>query len=933
MVSCRRPASRVGLAAISGLPRTARAQTAVEAADLPQFKKTICQFCSVGCSMWAEVENGVWVGQEPAFESPINQGTHCAKGAAMREISLGERRLKYPMKKVNGEWTRISWDQAMEEITTRMLELRDEFGPDSTYWLGSAKFSNEQSYLFRKLAAFWGTNNVDHQARICHSTTVAGVANSFGYGAMTNTFNDIRKSKSIFLIGGNPAEAHPVSMLHVLNARENGAKMIVVDPRFSRTAAHADEYVRIRPGTDIPFLWGLVREIFENDWQDQEYLDQRVWNIEEVRAECEQWTPEAVEDVTGIPAEQTRQVARTLAENRPGTLIWCMGLTQHTIGSSNTRAASILQLVLGNIGKEGGGANIFRGHDNVQGATDLGVAVDTLPAYYGLAAGAWKHWCRVWDTEYEEMKARFASTELMEAAGMPLSRYMDAINEENENLDQPNPIKAMMFWGHAANSITRGPDQMKALDAVDLLCVIDPHPTQVAIMTSKQDGVYLLPAATTAECHGSVTNSNRSVQWRDKVFDPLFEAKTDYEITYRFARAFGFADEMFKHIEVDGVEPVAESILREINRGTWTIGYTGQSPERLKKHMRQQEDFDSTTLIGKPGTDVEGEYFCLPWPAWGTPEMGHCGTPILYNTSKSVAEGGLPFRARWGVEHEGSNLLAENSFTVDSAIEDGYPEITLGVIEALGWEGELTAKERLIIAMVGIDRFTHDLFDISEEDAQARIRQLSVEALREQAQISSDDIDGSWQGGQGGRAKSADQTLTTELQSEYPENAMTAIMSYLSSQEEAEEGKRLPVEEQIRRVNWKTDLSGGLQRVAINHGLAPYGNGKARAVVWNFPDTVPVHREPLYTNRRDLLPKFATYDDRRSWRLPVKFGSIQEQDFSQDFPMVLTSGRLVEYEGGGDETRSNKWLAEFQQEMFAEVNPGTPRCRASPTVT
>ncbi len=237
----------LGLAALSGAPRTAKAQvTPQEAADLPEFKKTVCQFCSVGCSIWAEVENGVWVGQEPAFESPINQGTHCAKGAAMREVSMGERRLKYPMKRVGGEWARISWDQAIEEITGKLKDIRAEYGPDSAYWLGSAKFSNEQAYLFRKFAAFWGTNNVDHQARICHSTTVAGVANSFGYGAMTNTFNDIRNAKSIIIIGGNPAEAHPVSMLHVLAGRENGAKMIVVDPKI---LAHRGAFGRIRAGS------------------------------------------------------------------------------------------------------------------------------------------------------------------------------------------------------------------------------------------------------------------------------------------------------------------------------------------------------------------------------------------------------------------------------------------------------------------------------------------------------------------------------------------------------------------------------------------------------------------------------------------------------------------------------------------------------------
>ena len=838
--------------------RVAVAQGETPAPSLgTSYHKTICQFCSVGCSLWAEVRNGVWVGQEPAFESPINQGTHCAKGAAMREIAIGERRLKYPMKKVAGEWTRISWDQAISELGDKLLGIRDEFGPDSVYWLGSAKYSNEQSYLFRKFAAFWGTNNVDHQARICHSTTVAGVANSYGYGAMTNTFNDIRNAKSILIIGGNPAEAHPVSMLHVLKGRENGGKMIVVDPRFTRTAAHADEYVRIRPGADIGFIWGLIREIFANGWEDSEFIRQRVWGVDRILEEADRWTLEEVERVSGIPGEQTARVARTIAENRPGTLIWCMGLTQSTVGSSKTRVASILQLVLGNIGKSGGGANIFRGHDNVQGATDLGVACDTLPAYYGLDQGAWRHWCRVWDVDYEYMKGRFDSVDMMQAAGMPLSRYMDAILEPDENLDQPNPVKAMIFWGHAANSITRGPEQRAALDAVDVLCVIDPHPTQVAIMTSKQDNVYLLPAATTAEMHGSVTNSSRSVQWRDKVFEPLFEAKTDYEITYRLARAFGFADEMFKHIAVQNDEPLAEDILREVNRGTWTIGYTAQSPERLKRHMAHQDKFDSITMRGME-EPVTGEYYCLPWPAWGKPEDGHPGSPILYDTSRPVAEGGLPFRARWGVEHEGENLLAEDSFPVGSAIKDGYPEGTVAMLDAMGWSNELTARERLIIISIGADRFRHEMLTMPEDEAQAAIDRMSEVELHERAG-NSDNIDEAWQSGDNvetdGRANGggSDDRLTGEQQatvdrlSDYTANALTAIRAYLADNPQNSQPDDATLRDMIQRVNWKTDLSGGIQRVMIAHGLAPYGNGKARAVVWTFPDPVPLHREPLLT--------------------------------------------------------------------------------------
>ena len=319
-------------------------------------KKSICTHCSVGCTVTAEVQNGVWVGQEPSWDSPINNGTHCAKGAAVRELVHGDRRLKYPMKLVDGQWTRLSWEKAIDEIGAKLLEIREKSSPESVFWLGSAKFSNEGAYLFRKMAAFWGTNTVDHQARICHSTTVAGVANTWGYGAMTNSYNDIHNSKAILIIGGNPAEAHPVSLQHVLRGKEiNKAHLIVVDPRFTRTAAHATEYVRLRPGTDIPLVWGMLWHIFENGWEDKTYIEQRVHGMDKIRAEVKKWTPQEVERVTGVPGDQVRKVAEVMAKNRPSTLIWCMGITQHTVGTANVRALSILQLALGNIGVAGAG--------------------------------------------------------------------------------------------------------------------------------------------------------------------------------------------------------------------------------------------------------------------------------------------------------------------------------------------------------------------------------------------------------------------------------------------------------------------------------------------------------------------------------------------------------------------------------------------------
>jgi len=818
-----------GVALASVLPvgavRKAEAQGAAAASAAKRIK-SVCTHCSVGCTVIAEVKNGIWVGQEPGWDSPFNMGSHCAKGASVREHAHNERRLKYPMKLEGGQWKKISWDQAINEIGDKMLEIRKASGPDSVYWLGSAKFSNEQAYLFRKFYAFWGSNNGDHQARICHSTTVAGVANTWGYGAMTNSYNDMHNSKAMILFGSNPAEAHPVSVQHILKAKEqNKSKLIVCDPRFTRTAAHADEYVRFRPGTDVAVIWGILYHVFKNDWVDKEYVRQRVWGLDQIRQEVMKWTPEETEKVTGVPGAQLERVAKLLHENKPGTIVWCMGGTQHTNGNNNTRAYCVLQLALGNIGKQGGGANIFRGHDNVQGATDMCVLPDSLPGYYGLATGSWKHWARVWNVDYEYIKGRFASQKLMESKGIPVSRWVDGVLEKKENMDQPDNIRAMVYWGHAVNSQTRLPDMKKAMEKLDLMVVVDPVPTFASVIPDRKDGIYVLPATTQFETYGSVTASNRSLQWRDKVFDPWFEAKPDHEVMYLFAKKLGFDKEMFKNIKINGSEPLVEDITREFNNGMWTIGYTGQSPERLKAHMANQEKFDPTTLKGKGG-DVDGDYYGLPWPCWGTAAIKHPGTPVLYDPSKSVAEGGLTFRARFGVEYKGESILADGSYSVGSELKDGYPEFTMAMLKKLGWDTDLTPEETAAIEKVAGEK-----------------------------------------------------------------------------------------------TNWKVDLSGGIQRVAIKHGCAPFGNAKARTVVWTFPDPVPLHREPLYTPRRDLVAKYPTYTDRKAWRLPTLYASIQKVDHSKQFPTILTSGRLVEFEGGGDESRSNKWLAELQQDMFVEINP------------
>ncbi|KFJ59240.1 molybdopterin oxidoreductase Fe4S4 domain protein [Bordetella bronchiseptica] len=813
-----------------------------------EVRRTVCTHCSVGCAVDAVVENGVWVRQEPVFDSPINLGAHCAKGASVREHGHGEHRLRYPMKLVNGKYQRISWDTAYEEITAKLMQLRKESGPDSVYWIGSSKHNNEQSYLLRKFVSFWGSNNCDHQARICHSTTVAGVANTWGYGAMTNSYNDMQNSKVALYIGSNAAEAHPVSMLHMLHAKETGCKMIVVDPRFTRTAAKADQYVRIRSGTDIPFLFGLLYHIFKNGWEDQAYIDARVYGMDEVKADIlAKWSPDKVEEACGVDEATMYSVAKTMHENRPGTLVWCMGQTQHSIGNAMVRASCIVQLALGNVGKSGGGANIFRGHDNVQGATDVGPNPDSLPGYYGLAEGSWKHFANTWGVDYEWIKGRYASPAMMTKPGITVSRWIDGVLENPDLIDQDTNLRAVFYWGHAPNSQTRGLEMKRAMDKLDLLVVVDPYPSATAAMAAMPGkaedlnpnrAVYLLPAATQFETNGSCTASNRSLQWREKVIDPLWESRTDHMIMHQLAEKLGFGKELSKNYKMQKVkgmdEPVVEDILREINASVWTIGYTGQSPERLKAHMRNMHVFDVKTLRAKGGKDAEtgydltGDYFGLPWPCWGNPSLKHPGTANLYDTSLHVMDGGGNFRANFGVERNGVNLLAaDGSHSKGADLTTGYPEFDHVLLKKLGWWEDLTPEEQ-----------------------------------------------------------------------------------------KAAEGK-----------NWKTDPSGGIIRVTMKvHGCHPFGNARARAVVWNFPDAIPQHREPIYGTRPDLVAKYPTHNDLKTfWRLPTLYTSLQQKNVAEKlyekFPIILTSGRLVEYEGGGEETRSNPWLAELQQESFVELNP------------
>ncbi len=654
------------------------------------------------------------------------------------------------------------------------------------------------------------------------------MANTWGYGAMTNHLGDIQNAKSIIVFGANPAVNHPVGFKNFLKAKEfNNAQLIVVDPRYTKTAAKADIYAHIRPGTDIPFMYGMLHIIFKNGWEDKDFIKNRVYGMDKIIKESKNWTPSKVADVTGVSEEILYQITRAFATRKPGTLIWAMGLTQHSIGSSNTRMAPILQLALGNMGVAGGGCNILRGHDNVQGATDMCCLSHSLPGYYGLSDGSWKYFAKQWGVDYNWLKGRFKAKKWMNGKGFTLARWYEGVIKEDP-VHSSAPIKALWVQGNGITSIARQASVQKALDKLELIVVAEPFANEAAIITNKQDGVYILPTATQFENEGTVTATNRTAQWRSRVVAPMYESKTDQDIMFTFAKKFGFFNEFVAGMKLKAnkakgtLEKVKDNFnwpddaVNEVARTIKTIGLTGWTADRLKRHQKNWHMFNGVTIAGMG--PMEGEYYGLPWPCWTTK---HSGSPILYDINLSVAQGGMGFRNRFGLEHDGVDLLAGPEATIkDAKIVGGYPELHKNNIEKV----------------LGI--------------------------------------------------------------------------------------KLTPAQKAAMGKNWKVDISDQIAELALEAGVAPYGNAKARAYVWTFPDKIPMHREPLHTPRYDLAQKYPTYADKKNeYRVDTRFISVQKKDWSKEFPLNLVTARISTHSGAGLIERSSKYLTKHNPEMFCDINP------------
>lgn len=533
--------------------------------------KTVCPFCGCGCSIDLNMKGDSIIEVTSDPENSPNFGNLCVKGRFGTNFVRHPERLKRPLIRKRGYFWEVSWEDAISLVAQRFLEIRDN-NPDSLAGLSSAKCTNEENYLMQKfMRTVIGTNNVDHCARLCHASTVAGLAASFGSGAMTNSIADFKKTDVILLTGSNPTENHPAIALSMIQAiQENRTKLIVVDPREIEIVRYAEIWLRPKPGTDVVWLNGMMNVIIDENLYDILYVAERTENFKALKETVTQYNPEFVEQMTGIPAEDLVRAARLYAKAERGSIAYAMGITQHAFGTDNVKSIANLAMLCGNVGIEGGGVNPLRGQNNVQGACDMGAFPNVLPGYQSI-----------FDQETVGKFEEVWEKQLPLKPGITLTDMWPAILE--------GKIKGVYIMGE--NPVVSDPNSKQveaSLKKLDFLVVQDIFMTETAKLAN-----VILPAASFAEKDGTFTNTERRVQRVRKGLDPLGDSRPDWKIICYLSEKMGAP------MNYDDPEEIMEEIARLVPI------YGGIHYERLNKHG-------------------------LQWPC---PNWEHPGTPYLHKGS------------------------------------------------------------------------------------------------------------------------------------------------------------------------------------------------------------------------------------------------------------------------------------------------------------
>lgn len=570
---------------------------------------TTCPYCGVGCNFDLNIHDGKVHHVSSNPHAPVNGMHLCVKGRYGFDFVNHRDRLKRPRVRQwvidgsprpegddRGPWVELDWDRTLDLVARKFSDILDRHGADSLAVFSSAKCTNEENYLMQKFARqVIGTHNIDHCARLCHSSTVAGLAAAFGSGAMSNTMGDIADhARAIFVTGSNTTEQHPVfgSMLRQA-VHQRGAKLVVADPRRIDLVEFACLHLQQRPGTDIALINGIMHLIVKNNWQDHAFINERTEGYESFLSSLDKFTPEYTSDITGVAIDDLCEAAQILGTAKPMAVIWAMGITQHTVGVQNVFSLANLQMLTGNMGIPGGGVNPLRGQNNVQGACDMGCLPNVFPGYQQVSnAQSLDKFTDAWALDN---RRQLFSTE----PGLTIVEMVDAALNKS--------IRS--FYILAENTLMTDPDinhVRKAMAEAEFTVLQEIFPSETADYAD-----VLLPGVTFAEKAGTYTNTERRVQLIHDAVDSPGESREDWAITAELARRIlKLCQQVPIGPHADWQYPDAAAVMTEI--AALTPSYAGVSHERL-------HDGDQ-----------------LHWPV---PDEQHPGTPILHQQTFTRGKG------------------------------------------------------------------------------------------------------------------------------------------------------------------------------------------------------------------------------------------------------------------------------------------------------
>jgi formate dehydrogenase alpha subunit len=628
---------------------------------------TTCPYCGCGCGVYLGVRGDEIVSTRGERDNPASLGNLCVKGRYGMGFITHPDRLTKPLIKRDGKFQEATWEEALDLVAKKMLEIKEEITENEDYFgfVASAKCTNEDNYVMQKFArAVMGTNNVDHCARLCHAPTVTGLVQSFGSGAMTNSIDEVRNSKCFFAIGTNTTSAHPIIANRINEAVRKGAKLIVANPREIDLCRWADLFLQLNPGTDVPLMMGMAKIIVDEGLADAAFIDERCEGFDEFYKSLDLFPLDEVEKITGVPKEKIAEAARIYATHSPASILYAMGVTQHSHGTDNVLATANLALLTGNVGKKSSGVNPLRGQNNVQGACDVGSLPNVYPGYQRV--------------DIPEIKEKFEA-----AWGVSLSSDVGLTLTEMFNVAQKGKLKAMYLIGE--NPVLSDADAnhiKEAIQNLDFLVVQDIFLTETAELAD-----VVLPATTFAEKDGTFTNTERRVQRVRKILNPRGDSRGDWEIVCEIARRIGVSGFDYEDSSAIMDEIASVSLIYggvHFDR-IENVGIQWPCPDRNHPGTKFLHSERFSTETGK------GQFKPLTYkPPMETPDDEY---PLVLTTERSLYHYHTGTMTR---KIEGLNVLRRNELVEINPKDASMLSISDGdIVKVVSRRGEVTTEAKV----------------------------------------------------------------------------------------------------------------------------------------------------------------------------------------------------------------------------------------------